>query len=95
MRLLARRPGRRWAVEGASAVGTQLAQRLVEDGETVLDVPPRLSTRARIFDTGHVRKNDPGDAVALRLLDERRRERDGRAGWASGTARWRSAGDGA
>jgi transposase len=96
LRLARRWPQRTWAVEGASGVGTQLAQRLVADGETVLDVPPKLSTRARIFDTGHGRKNDPtdartiavvalrtrglrqvqpdGDAVALRLLSERRRE---------------------
>lgn len=60
-----------WAIEGAGGVGLQLAQRLVADGETVLDVPPKLSTRARIFDRGHGRKNDPVDArttavVALR-----------------------------
>ena len=60
-----------WAVEGAGGVGVQLAQRLVADGETVLDVPPKPSTRARIFDRGHGRKNDPADArttavVALR-----------------------------
>lgn len=51
---------RSWAVEGAGGVGVHLAQRLVADGETVLDIPPKLSTRARIFDTGHGRKNDPG-----------------------------------
>ncbi len=60
-----------WAIEGAGGVGVQLAQRLVADGEAVLDVPPKLSTRARIFDRGHGRKNDPADArttavVALR-----------------------------
>ncbi len=49
----------------------QLARRLVADGEQVLDVPPKLSTRARIFDRGHGRKSDPADArttavVALR-----------------------------
>jgi len=33
-------------------------QRLVADGEVVLDVPPKLSTRARICDTGHGHKND-------------------------------------
>ena len=67
---------RTWAVEGASGVGVQLAQRLVADGEMVLDVPPKLSTRARIFDVGHGRKNDPGDArtvavVALRTKNLR------------------------
>jgi transposase len=67
---------RTWAVEGASGGGVQLAQRLVADGEMVLDVPPKLSTRARIFDVGHGRKNDPGDArtvavVALRTKNLR------------------------
>src|SRR4051812_42963663 len=59
MLALAKRwPNRTWAVEGAGGVGVQLAQRLVADGETVIDVPPKLSTRARIFDRGHGRKND-------------------------------------
>ena len=62
LRLAQRWPDRTWAVEGAGGVGAQLAQRLVADGETVLDVPPKLSTRARMFDQGHGRKNDPGDA---------------------------------
>src|SRR3954454_4889676 len=57
-----------WAVEGAGGVGVQLAQRLVADGETVLDVPPKLSTRARIFDTGHGRKNDPADARTVAVV---------------------------
>ena len=59
---------RTWAVEGAGGVGVQLAQRLVADGETVLDVPPKLATRARIFDTGHGRKNDPGDARTIAVV---------------------------
>lgn len=57
-----------WAVEGAGGVGVQLAQRLVADGETVLDVPPKLSTRARIFDRGHGRKNDPTDARTVAVV---------------------------
>ena len=70
-----------WAIEGAGGVGVQLAQRLVADGETVLDVPPKLSTRARIFDRGHGRKNDPTDArtvavVALRTKGLREVELD-------------------
>ena len=59
---------RRWAVEGAGGVGVQLAQRLVADGETVIDVPPKLSTRARIFDRGHGRKNDPTDARTVAVV---------------------------
>jgi len=68
LRLAKKWPQRTWAVEGAGGVGVQLAQRLVSDGETVLDVPPKLSTRARIFDTGHGRKNDPGDARTIAIV---------------------------
>jgi transposase len=49
-------------------VGVQLARRLVADGETVLDVPQKLSTRARIFDVGHGRKSDPGDARTVAVV---------------------------
>ncbi len=62
-----------WAVEGAGGVGVQLAQRLVADGETVLDVPPKLSSRARIFDRGHGRKNDPADARTVAVVALRTR----------------------
>jgi transposase len=62
-----------WAIEGAGGVGVQLAQRLVADGETVLDVPPKLSTRARIFDRGHGRKNDPADARTVAVVALRTR----------------------
>ena len=41
-----------WAVEGCSGIGRHVAQRLVADGETVLDVPAKLSARARVFATG-------------------------------------------
>ena len=58
-------PSRRWAVEGAQGVGRQLAQRMVADGERVIDVPAKLSTRVRVLDTGHGRKNDPADAHAV------------------------------
>ena len=68
LRLARRWPDRTWAVEGAGGVGAQLAQRLVADGETVLDVPPKLSTRARMFDHGHGRKNDPGDARTVAVV---------------------------
>jgi transposase len=68
LRLARRWPERTWAVEGAAGIGVQLAQRLVADGETVIDVPPKLSTRARIFDVGHGRKNDPGDARTVAVV---------------------------
>jgi hypothetical protein len=34
---------RTWAVEGCNGIGRHVAQRLVADGETVLDVPAKLS----------------------------------------------------
>jgi Transposase len=45
-------------------------QRLVADGETVVDVPAKLSARARLFDTAQARKTDPADAhcVAVAAL---------------------------
>jgi transposase len=42
-----------------------IAQRLVADGETVLDVPPKLSARVRVFDTGRGRKTDPVNAHSV------------------------------
>jgi transposase len=58
-------PGRCWAVEGAHGVGRALAQRLVADGERVVDVPAKLATRVRVLSSGHGRKSDPDDAVAV------------------------------
>jgi Transposase len=59
-----------WAVEGCAGIGRHIAQRLVADGETVLDVPAKLSARARLFDTAQGRKTDPADAhcVAVAAL---------------------------
>jgi transposase len=68
LRLAKRWKQRTWAVEGAGGVGVQLAQRLIADGETVVDVPPKLSTRARMFDRGHGRKNDPTDARTVAVV---------------------------
>ena len=56
---------RLWAVEGCNGVGRNLAQRLVADGETVVDVPAKLSARARVFATGQGRKSDPVDAHSV------------------------------
>nr|BFE56418.1 IS110 family transposase [Dactylosporangium thailandense] len=58
-------PDRTWAVEGCAGIGRHIAQRLVADGETVLDVPPKLSARVRVFDTGQGRKTDPVDAHSV------------------------------
>lgn len=58
---------RRWAVEGCHGAGRSLAQRLVVDGETVLDVPAKLSARVRVYSQGHGRKTDLDDAVSIGL----------------------------
>ena len=54
-----------WAVEGCYGIGRHIAQRLIADGEPVLDVPPKLSSRVRVFDTGQGRKTDPVDAHSV------------------------------
>ena len=60
-----RHPERIWAVEGCNGIGRHIAQRLVADGETVVDVPPKLSARVRVFATGQGRKTDPVDAHSV------------------------------
>ena len=45
-----------------------MAQRLLEAGERVVDVPAKLAARARLLDTGHGRKNDPGDARTVAVV---------------------------
>ncbi|WP_198664536.1 IS110 family transposase [Jiangella endophytica] len=58
-------PDREWAVEGSLGVGRPLAQRLLEAGERVVDVPAKLAARARLLDTGHGRKTDAQDAHSV------------------------------
>ncbi len=58
-------PDRVWAVEGSNGAGRPLAQRLLEAGEHVVDVPAKLSARVRLFDTGHNRKTDALDAHSI------------------------------
>ncbi|HEU0040923.1 MAG TPA: transposase [Jiangellaceae bacterium] len=58
-------PDRVWAVEGSNGAGRPLAQRLLADGEDVVDVPAELWARTRLFDTGHNRKTDAHDAHAV------------------------------
>jgi len=67
-------PDRVWAVEGCAGIGRHIAQRLVADGETVLDVPAKLSARVRVFDTGQGRKTDPVDAHSVAVAGLRRRD---------------------
>jgi transposase len=57
-----------WAVEGCNGIGRHIAQRLVADGEPVVDVPAKLSARARLFSTGQGRKTDPVDAHSVALV---------------------------
>src|SRR4029079_16854827 len=61
-------PHRVWAVEGANGAGRPLAQRLVEAGERVVDVPAKLAARVRLFDTGHNRKTDALDAHSIAIV---------------------------
>lgn len=68
-------PRRTWAVEGANGAGRYLAQRLVADGESVLDVPARLAAQVRVFEVGHGRKTDATDAHSIAAAAVRRRRR--------------------
>ena len=68
-------PDRVWAVEGSNGAGRPLAQRLLADGEYVVDVPAKLSARARLLDTGHNRKTDAHDAHAVAVVAVRTRLR--------------------
>ena len=64
---------RLWAIEGAGGVGRPLAARLLADGERVLDVPAKLSARARVFSTGQGRKTDATDAHSVAVVALRTR----------------------
>jgi len=59
--------GRVWAIEGCNGVGRHIAHRLVASGETVRDVPAKLSAQVRVFATGNGRKTDPVDAHSVAL----------------------------
>jgi transposase len=64
---------RRWAVENAGGLGRHLAVRLAGSGESVVDVPPKLSARVRVLSSfaGNARKNDELDALATALAASR------------------------
>jgi transposase len=64
-------PERRWAVENAGGLGRHLAGRLAAAGESVVDVPPKLSSRVRVLSSGNARKNDGLDALATTLAASR------------------------
>jgi transposase len=64
-------PERSWAIEGCNGIGRHIAMRLLAEGETVMDVPPKLSARARVFATGQGRKTDATDAHSVALVGTR------------------------
>jgi transposase len=64
-------PERRWAVENAGGLGRYLAGMLATSGESVVDVPPKLSARVRVLSSGNARKNDGVDALATALAASR------------------------
>jgi transposase len=64
-------PERRWAMENARGMGRHLAVRLAGSGESVVDVPPKLSARVRVLSAGNARKNDELDALATALAASR------------------------
>lgn len=59
---------RTWAIEGATGMGALLAQQLVAAGERVVDVPPKLSSRVRLLESGRIDKTDPNDARAAAIV---------------------------
>jgi transposase len=64
-------PDHLWAIEGCSGIGHHVAMRLLAGGEEVVDVPPKLSARTRVFATGQGRKTDATDAHSVALVGTR------------------------
>jgi transposase len=64
-------PERVWAIEGCNGIGRHVAVRLLAEGQDVVDVPPKLSARARVFSTGQGRKTDATDAHSVALVGTR------------------------
>jgi len=60
-----------WAIEGCRGIGRHVAQRLVAVGEAVVDVPPKLSAKVRVYATGQGRKTDTTDAHSIALAGTR------------------------
>jgi transposase len=58
-------------VENAGGLGRHVAGRLAGSGESVVDVPPKLSARVRVLSSGNARKNDELDALATALAASR------------------------
>jgi transposase len=73
VRFAKRFPDRTWAIEGCNGIGKHIANRLLADGEKIVDVPPKLSARTRVFATGQGRKTDETDAHSVALVGTRMR----------------------
>lgn len=71
LRCAKRWPERVWAIEGCSGIGRHVAMRLIADGEEVVDLPPMLSARTRMFATGQGRKTDATDAHSVAMVGTR------------------------
>jgi transposase len=65
---------RTWAIEGARGLGQLLAQQLLAAGERVLDVPPKLTARVRLLESGQINKTDENDARAVAIAALRARQ---------------------
>ena len=68
-------PDRVWAIEGCNGIGRHVVMRLITEGHEVVDVPPMLSARARVFAT----RPGPQDRRHRRPLRRAGRHPDGRA----------------
>jgi transposase len=64
-------PERTWAIESCQGIGRYIANRLLADGQDVVDVPPKLSARTRVLPTGQGRKTDATDAHSVALAATR------------------------
>jgi transposase len=71
LRFSGRWPQRTWAIEGCNGIGRHVANRLLAAREDVVDVPPKLSARVRVFATGQGRKTDATDAHSVALVGTR------------------------
>ncbi|MFW5474335.1 transposase [Knoellia sp. CPCC 206450] len=52
-------PERVWAIEGCEGIGRHIAHRLLADGQDIVDVPAKLSARARVFASGRAARPTP------------------------------------
>jgi len=64
-------PDRVWAIEGCEGIGRHIAHRLLAHGQDIVDVPAKLSAKARVFATGQGRKTDATDAHSVALVGTR------------------------